>query len=757
MKFLNLDTGYSFDGLWEDSQSKGYIFWFPGEQSTDIIYSMPICIIADDANPLTLSIDENDVFSFIEHANITTTVDGYEFDTPLYSNVITSVPETVNGHNIHVVNVICSSKDAGEFICKVKINDVGFIKIGADFYGEYEPAYINLSNMGVEIPDTVQKAIYDSNVHEDMTDNILINRKLKELLSNYWDVVANRGSYKSLLNALKWFEWDDSLTIREIWKRTEADHAMFDDRELLSIFENKLNDSFDNFVKTTYVSLYCSMQDELDTYDDEYNPELAAAVFKWSRNDIQLKIAILAQFFGIYFLPIHMSILHATAEDKVFTNALKTIYGTDIKRDDCIGNFDHIECNIKDGSTFRLSNVRTQVGDDTFFGIKYPDTNSLGVDIFPSSMSATDIKTFANQYYSGPGVVIPIEIIIPNQSITDMVTHTSITSIIDDKSYRFKFDDVIKARGGKIKLNFNVLAKTAGEHIMNFAFILGSGDTVTRSVRFNVDDPANISLNIYKVRAKDDTNGLTKEDFTDTSLNEYFFRIQTGSKSTDDTYVQYMPYMSPTDERYSDYKGVKLSRTVIVDLMNNNGLGKLYSDHEILFLRSVMMKDYLEYAKYQDDANGNKIMTYLIFVSKKFFAELPNDVLNNVYNYKYNIIRNDLGFYPQFHYLERMDGLVIDNYTVSQYEAVCCAAELESGNKVLPLRYGNDINSVEWTFINQTDDSVISLPTSSRRPFIAGTDNAVEQGYYTVRFKYSLTDDVERLHTLESAFRIKNI
>ena len=72
IKFLDLNTGYSFDGLWKDDQSKGYIFWFPNEQSINIIYSMPICILAkpDESgkmpNNIELRIEDNDVFCFIK-------------------------------------------------------------------------------------------------------------------------------------------------------------------------------------------------------------------------------------------------------------------------------------------------------------------------------------------------------------------------------------------------------------------------------------------------------------------------------------------------------------------------------------------------------------------------------------------------------------------------------------------------------------------------------------------------------------------
>ena len=110
--------------------------------------------------------------------------------------------------------------------------------------------------------------------------------------------------------------------------------------------------------------------------------------------------------------------------------------------------------------------------------------------------------------------------------------------------------------------------------------------------------------------------------------------------------------MLPTNIDYSSYKGIKLTRTIVVDLQNNNGLGHVLSDAEILFLRSIMMNDYLEFAKYKHDESGNAIlddngkpmMSYLIFVSKYFYAEAPAALHTNVYGYDFNIIRNDLGF-----------------------------------------------------------------------------------------------------------------
>ena len=164
-----------------------------------------------------------------------------------------------------------------------------------------------------------------------------------------------------------------------------------------------------------------------------------------------------------------------------------------------------------------------------------------------------------------------------------------------------------------------------------------------------------------------------------------------------------------------------------------------------------MKSDFLEFSRYNDDK-----LTYLIFVSKYFYIDVPNALYDNIFNYKYDVIRNDLGFYPQFHYLEKMTGDTIDDYTISQYDAVCCAAEIDDGKTVKQFKYGKLITDFEWAFHNHRNNETIKYPVSSQSPF-AGENTIIKNGYYDVSFNYSLTDGTTHNCTLNSAFRIKNI
>lgn len=775
MKFLDLHTGYSFDALWKEDQQKGYIFWFPNEQSVGITYTMPIAIITDDSTPLKLSIEDNDVFSFISHSDDVEIVDGYEFNGyPIFSNTVTTECEQVMNKYIHLVNVSCCSQNAVECICKIYVNDNAFIRVGADFYSEAENVFINAANMGIEIPTTVQKAIYDTNVHEDATDNIIANRKFKELLSNYWDIIANKGSYKSLINALEWFEWNNELKIKEIWKHHHTDKIMFSDEDMLGDLEDRIENIITNFTKTTYVSLYCALQNELDTYDLEGNPELQQVIFKWSRNDIQLKIALLAKFFDIYFTPIHLSLLHATTEDIVFTNTLKVINNCSVSRRDAAGSIETITCNINKGDLYKMGNVNVIVTENTPLGVIPLDADKrpsdykykwFGVDIFPNYINKQEFPNliiYDESYYAGPGIVIPVDMRINNVSNNTQVgrividcncndEQTIFDSIYKPGVYELNDSCMFTAVDGVIDIKFNMLLLSAGKYDIKFNIILNSGQMLTHYMDFSVEDTTNLVINTYKIKSKDDSKGLVRNDYYDNNCSKYLLKMQ---KNDDKYYTQYLPYMSPDNELYDNYNGIKLNRTIIFDAQNKNkrpGFRPM-SDAEIFFVRSVMSLNYLEFAKY----NGNKI-TYLIFVSKYFFADTPKALYDNVFGYKFNIIRNDLGFYPQFHYLEKMDGDDIDNYTVSPYEAVCCAAEINNNGVDDEFKYGHLIDTSEWTFYNHNTGEYISHPGTSRQPFVVkSTNDVMNPGYYDISFNYSLTNGITQECKLESAFRIKN-
>ena len=221
IRFVDLKTGNTFDG------SHPYIFWFDGEQSVNLIYTQPICFLSKTNEAVRVSIEEDSFFSLVNTNELvvgnTESIHGFTYHdiNSLKTTTVQSVGTKHHNYYVHMIYVLTSSDTEGEFISELTINGEVY-KVGAEFHASNDELAINLANFGVEIPSMVQKALYDINVHEEKIDDITINRKWKELLSNYWDTIANKGSYKSLFNSLKWFEYGDKLKMYEVWKNTDT-------------------------------------------------------------------------------------------------------------------------------------------------------------------------------------------------------------------------------------------------------------------------------------------------------------------------------------------------------------------------------------------------------------------------------------------------------------------------------------------------------------------------------------------------------
>ena len=178
IKFVDIETGKVFDG------SVPYVFFFDGGQSTRLVYSKRICFIGESSAEIYM---DSEVFSLIDlsRASDPEMINGFEYYdlSELKVKSITSTAEEVDGYNIHSFYIIAKSEVAGQIIDDFYINGEKF-KVGGDFYDEEESYLINLANQGQEIPESIQRAIYSTNIHEEFDDNILLNRKWKELLLN---------------------------------------------------------------------------------------------------------------------------------------------------------------------------------------------------------------------------------------------------------------------------------------------------------------------------------------------------------------------------------------------------------------------------------------------------------------------------------------------------------------------------------------------------------------------------------------------
>lgn len=744
INFINLDNGLVYNG------DQPYIHWLGNECSTNLIYNNKLCILSDEpVLPIELNSDVFNLINIDEVDNISDeSINGFKYKdiealkvSGIYNSTGTEYADGDRIYYIHIIYIIASSDYEGEFIDELKIKDNTYL-IGIEFYTDNEALSINLSNFGVNIPNEIQKSIYPLNVHEDKIDNILMNRKWKELISNYWDVIANKGSYNSLINSLKWFEWEN-INIKEIWKYNDLDKTVLEERDLKTVIENYYKDTLCRFAKTTYISISLAMQSISNNLDDQKNPYLEKITYKWSKEDLILKLSLLGNFYETYFMPIHLDLIQCTIEDIVFTNTFKLFNSGAASRVDEIIPPQNIICNIKNNQSFNLSNVSCQVGPKTIFGNKsrqldYNNIITIGVDPVVGEISENDLNIFWSQYYNGIGVIVPVEVVI--QQLKDNFIKSGYINIRKNDVSISLFDNFLihPDENGDININFNLLFKTSGIYDVKMQFTSASSEIFTYNVQINVIDVSSVVLKVCKV-IKNNFPRLT--DWYSVMSNDYNINRFISTNTGYDTLVkQYIPVKIDKDS-----KNIALNN-ILIFKSEETMESELVDFSTYLFW--VDKKYFVTHKKLRNEDKGTYIL-YTICVSKEFWFDPNNYISEYLKQYVY---RNDYGYFPEFHSLKEIGGDKLSDYVIMDDEAICVVPVFKINNTEIPFRIGNEVSGVEWSFENTSLNEVINIPGSVREPYILKENREyLSHGYYDIKFKYNLSG-VDKEILVNSAF-----
>ena len=99
--------------------------------------------------------------------------------------------------------------------CKDKI--IAEILIYGETTGEDERLRVMTQNMGYNILESDSEIFRNTNIKELLPDFDEVNLKRKEIMMEGYNIYPFIGSYKGLINAIKFFGYD-TLKVREFWK-----------------------------------------------------------------------------------------------------------------------------------------------------------------------------------------------------------------------------------------------------------------------------------------------------------------------------------------------------------------------------------------------------------------------------------------------------------------------------------------------------------------------------------------------------------
>lgn len=539
IKFVDINTGDIFDG------NKPYIHWFEDAQSSGLNYDKTFLFVSN-WNTATITLD-NECFMLVDDKKLSNATknnfNGKDFIdlSKITSKQIDITGTKTNDLYIYKFSIIAQGKYIGEITDDFTItvgNETHTFSVGADFYDENEALGINLTNLGQDVNNEIQRALYEKNIYEDKPDYILLNRKYKELLNEYINIIANKGSYKSLINSLNWFEYGDLTKIYEFWRYGQPNKSYLSRQDITQYVNSITEQLLSSMQKTTYISIGCAMEKmseesimgRYDNYKDgkennknvtylkEPVPELEKVSLYWTRDEMTLKMVLLGNFFATYFMPIHLDLIHSTIEDVVYTNTIKMLSDPLLWRFD---NYDGInKFRLHVDKVYHLTNVETWTNIKTPFGYIHNTENSLteedaalhilGVDLEEDMLQdqTCRLKTFMMQHYKGIGVVVPFKCTLYGVFGSCVITDGELKiykdgELFDERETQSVSQEKNKENPDEVSVDFNILLKEIGQYKVQIIFRRSDGVRYIKFVDFEIDEENHQSIEMYKLIPKD--------------------------------------------------------------------------------------------------------------------------------------------------------------------------------------------------------------------------------------------------------------
>lgn len=598
-RFLDIASQRTYSG---DSP---YIFYMSDDGcSTGKWYSKTLLVVTDQ-EVLKISTPSDGLFHLVDLSKSDHPIDLQNHRYIDLSKIICDTLETTGevvstSHGdlyLHQFQLVFMSDSEGEFHDSFTVSayvdgeyEDSVYEIAADTYMEDERLSIDLANEGIEIPEAFQRAVYPTNVRDESSDKILLNRKWKELLIEYWNIAANKGSYKSLINSLKFFEYSDLVRIEEYWKQT--DNFYIEEligRDIEQILDPLIREYLDVMSKTTYIGLYLTIDgltknsegdveylpqldgSQLDKFIAEPVPVLEEVALKFSVNDLAMKMTLLGNYFSTYFMPIHLDLMHSCIDRVVFTNTVKILRGIRRRREDWFDSLSPIACSLSTDNQYWMGNAKAFNYPDTVLrnsGVPtyWGDLNVVGVDptvenrVTFSEENQAEVEKYLNQYFGGVGVIVPVSCVFNSVRNFLKSIRLSIYRQIDGSNYALEVTYLSETSWYSDSLDFNLLFTKSGHYCVMLQATQADGTDFTGSWYLDVFGTIGNAISVKRLKKIDYRADQELYDdwfYKNLSFNDFMF-----TEGMDEQ-LKYKQWLVPTSG--TDPSGIGLNHLVVID------------------------------------------------------------------------------------------------------------------------------------------------------------------------------------------------
>jgi len=248
-----------------------------------------------------------------------------------------------------VIFIPFSSTGTSVFYYEIKVQPTTILKLS--IYGETEIEderfRIGLNNLGIQLNEDIEHIFKESDIDEDGIDYIRLNQKRKEMLLNYTEIYNYIGSYKSLINAINYFGWND-LELFEYYKNIDINSPLYQKLQKVLI-PDMFDNTIDGWTKTDYV--YGKFKDGKFKKTNLFNltykitDEDGNNILLYSLDDVQIKLNKLKRWLKRNILPLSTNIIDITGVAEVVSQNYQNydvsnrIITTECKTETTVVNF----------------------------------------------------------------------------------------------------------------------------------------------------------------------------------------------------------------------------------------------------------------------------------------------------------------------------------------------------------------------------------------------------------------------------------
>lgn len=282
-----------------------------------------------------IEVDVNKEFS--SNININKTIDknGYiakEYETKEYSLISGNLIETNSILKGQSIIIGCYSKEEKSAAGSLIISDVdesgeeniiAFINLYAEFEGEDERLKVLLNNLGYTLPEEDNFIFNETDINEELTNWILLNEKRKELLLEGHNIKPFIGTYKAVVNAIKFYGYDD-LKLKEYWYDVNTNKLIADDVEYYG-GTSKIKKPNKNLKKTNMFSLNYRINNPNGTFDVWDIPNVDETS-NYTIDEVLVKLYGLKKRLEKTYLPANVKIIDITAEGDYFDQVNQNVW-----------------------------------------------------------------------------------------------------------------------------------------------------------------------------------------------------------------------------------------------------------------------------------------------------------------------------------------------------------------------------------------------------------------------------------------------